>query len=133
MDKINVDEDWYTLDSMKQIKNIEQIKERQDELHTRLDTIETKLDSTLSLLSTFLHRFETMEQRHHKENVAITNALHELHTIKEREINIMIRERIPFPFGLPKLQSSTPNGLMRKPFSNGKKDNTPVVVVQTEL
>lgn len=126
MDKINVDEDWYTLDSLKQVKNIEHIKERQDELHTRLDSMETKLDSTISLLSTILHRFETMEQRHHKENIAITNALHELHTIKEREINIMIRERIPFPFGLPKLQSTTPNGLTHKPFSNVKK-NTPVV------
>jgi Zn-dependent M16 (insulinase) family peptidase len=131
MNKINVDEDWYTLDSVKQIKNIEQIKERQDELHTRLDTIETKLNSTTTLLSTILHRLETMEQRHNKENIAITNALHELHTIKEREINIMIRERIPFPFGLPKLHSTTPNGLVRKPFSNGKKDSMPVV--QTDL
>ena len=115
MDKISVDEDWYTLDSVKQVQHIEHIRKRQDEIWTKLEKMET-------MISSILQRMDFSEQKHHKETLLINNALHELHTIKEREINLMIRERIPFPFGIPKLQTTPHGTVFRKHFSTKKEE-----------
>jgi hypothetical protein len=114
IDKISIDEEWYTLDSIKQIRNIEHIMERQDELCKKMDKIEL-------VLTSILQRLEHTEKRNQKDTITVANALHELHTIKEREINLLLREHIPFPFKLPIVQSSTPNSILyRRPFSNKK-------------
>jgi len=115
IEKINVDEEWYTLDTVKDVRTLHFI-ERQEELVKKMDKLE-------ALLSTILQRIDVNEKRNQKDSVAITNALHELHTIKEREINMLLREHIPFPFKIPLFQSTTPTGLLhRKPFSTTKKD-----------
>jgi len=116
IEKITVDEEWYTLDSIKQIRNIEVIMERQDELYNKMEKIEVQLSS-------ILQRMDHTEKRNQKETNAITHALHELHTIKEREINMLLREHIPFPFNIPIVHSTTPSGTtMRRPFSATRKE-----------
>ena len=114
MDKSIIDDEWYALESNKHLRIVESMLERQDDIVRKMDKLEIVTNS-------ILHRIEQTEQRTHKENMAIIAALHELKTIREREINIMIRERIPFPFGMPTLQSSTPNRhATRHHFSNSK-------------
>lgn len=129
MDKSTIDEEWYALES-KQLHVIETILKRQEhliQLMTERDQsihdvlrqqaeIGSKLERLESMFSSLVHKNDILEQRHHKETNAVTSALHELKMIKEREINIMVRERIPFPFGMPTLHASTPK-LIRRPFS----------------
>jgi hypothetical protein len=135
MDKSLVDEEWYALES-KHIQLSESLLSRYEHLIQKIDhydkqmtlmienqdRIINKLDHLESSISHITQRNEHMEQRHHKENASITSALHELKMIKEREINIMIRERIPFPFGMPTLHASTPKPV-RKPFSKDQPDS----------
>jgi hypothetical protein len=128
MDKSLVDEEWYALES-KHIQLSESLLARLEQYDKHMlmmmenqDRLIKKMDQLESSLSHILHRNETMDQRHHKENATIVSALHELKMIKEREINIMIRERIPFPFGMPTLHASTPKP-MRKPFSKEQTDS----------
>ncbi len=135
MDKSLVDEEWYALES-KQLQLSELLLARYEHMLQKMeqydkqmvimmenqDKIIHKMDQIETSISHIIHRNETMDQRHHKENATITSALHELKTIKEREINIMIRERIPFPFGMPTLHASTPKPA-RRPFSKEQTDS----------
>ena len=94
----NIVEDWYTIDNENKSKSIdiELIKKYIDEKFLKLENkLEHKLDQLFKVLT-------------HKEieNKKIKELLYELKNLKEREINLMIREKIPFPFGLPKSQAS---------------------------
>jgi hypothetical protein len=128
MDKSLLDEEWYALESKHNqlsetlraryehvLHKMEQYDKHMAMMMENQDKIIQKLDHLESSMVHILHRIDIMDQRHHKENASITSALHELKMIKEREINIMIRERIPFPFGMPSL-ASTPKPI-RRPFS----------------
>jgi hypothetical protein len=99
----NIVEDWYSIDNDKdKSKSIdtESIKKYIDEKFLQLENkIEHKLEHKLDQLFKVLTHKEI-------ENKKIQELLYELKNLKEREINVMIREKIPFPFGLPKSQSS---------------------------
>lgn len=95
----NIVEDWYSIDNDKdKSKSVdtESIKKYIDEKFSQLEhKIDIKFEQLFKVLT-------------HKEieNKKIQELLYELKNLKEREINVMIREKIPFPFGLPKPQSS---------------------------
>lgn len=111
MEKVIVDDDWYSVESGKLLKQI----------LSRLDTIEhsiTKLSLRVEQLS------KDKDDLRSKDIKQISVSLQELHVIKEREINALLREHIPFPF-LPKHDALAPSPqhcvLPRRPFSNSLK------------
>jgi predicted nucleic acid-binding Zn-ribbon protein len=116
MNKIVVDEEWYTVDNDKLVKqflakldtiekSIQSVSQRVEELHLKIDT------DKLVLRVEQLHQKIDSEV---KDTKAINNLLEELRVIKEREINALLREHIPFPF-LLKNNVLSP---MRRPFSS---------------
>ena len=107
----NIVEDWYSIENILTKKVEKYIDEK-------LNQMETKLISHIDQQFKTLHH--TLEKRDidHKK---IQELLYELKNYKEREINLMIREKIPFPFGLPpKSKSPLHQSFMRLPFSDKK-------------
>ena len=96
----SVDEEWYSVESS-----------------TILKKIITKLDSIDQSISTLSDRIKNLEQKmdildvkkdEERMNVKlIASYLQELHILKEREINALLREHIPFPFLLKSKEESS--------------------------
>lgn len=101
-----VEEDWYAMEDKHVIGYLKQIASQQEYLLTKVDQLAKKIDS----IESSLHAVEDKL----KDNVdvkKVEHALRELTIIKEREINILLREHIPFPY-----QHPSPI-FRRKPFS----------------
>ena len=114
MEKPVIDEDWYSFEP-KQLRLMESILERQDKLMSKLESMETNMTTLLQRMD----HLETSDKRHAKESAEITSHLRELKVLKEREINMLIREKIPFPFMMNKPQVLTPLSFsFRRPFTN---------------
>ena len=116
MNKTVVDEEWYTVDNDKLLKqflvkldtierSIQSVSQRVEELHQKIE------------IDKVVQRIEQLHQKidsETKDNKTISNLLEELRVIKEREINALLREHIPFPF-LLKNNVLSP---MRRPFNS---------------
>ena len=74
--------------------------------------LQQKIVKNLDQLNTRMVSIETMEKN-------IQKALDELTILKEREMNRMLREHIPFPFQHPSPVSKLP---FRRPFSSKNLD-----------
>lgn len=110
MDKSLIDEDWYSFDT-KLLRQMDVITEKQDEIVSKLNNLESKVQIILTKL-------EARENKPSKDYGMIADSLQELKVLKEREINLLIREKIPFPFMFSKPIVTTPNSFMiRRPFS----------------
>ena len=83
-----------------------------NELFDQHNDIQHRILQRLEQLNTRLSKLEIMERN-------INKALDELTVIKEREINCMIREHIPFPFHQPSPISRIP---IRRHFNSKAKD-----------
>lgn len=115
MNKAVVDEEWYTVENDKLLKqflvkldtierSIQTVSQRIEELHQKID------------MDKLILRVEQLNQKidsETKDTKTISNLLEELRVIKEREINALLREHIPFPF-LLKNNVVSP---MRRPFN----------------
>ena len=111
MNDIIIDESWYDpLNEQKTIISLlQKIITHQEKETVKLNTIEQQLDH----INTRLSQLENKERNIH-------NVLHELKVLKEREINLLIREHIPFPF---KNMSPISHVPFRKPFHQKKEDS----------
>ena len=105
MDSTNIVEDWYAIEKS---KNFNEIIELLELNHNRIEKyIDNKLidmeNKILSSIDQHFKNFEKKEKEKEKEldYKKVHELLYELKNLKEREINLMIREKIPFPFGLP--------------------------------
>ena len=110
MHDVIIDDSWYDpLNEQKTIISLlQKIITQQEKETVKLNLIEQQLD----YINTRLSQLENKERN-------ISNALHELKVLKEREINILIREHIPFPFKNMSPISRLP---FRKPFHQKKED-----------
>ena len=107
-------EDWYSFEP-KQLRVLETILERQEKILSKFEDMEQQLTSILNRLD----HLDSNEKRTHKDSSEIHNHLSELKVLKEREINALLREKIPFPFMLNKAQVLTPLSMsFRRPFSS---------------
>lgn len=131
MDKVI--DDWYSLDKSNEEEKVsfllvEELKriidkmnvmdEKLNQIHNRVSNLETEtqlidkmnvMDETLNQIH---HRVFHLEKEHEPRTIElkkISLSLDELRIIKEREINALLREHIPFPFLLkhePKIKVS---------------------------
>ncbi len=101
----SVIEDWYTLDSdqkkvVSQIESLEKKLEEQSSEIQQLRSVVSSLSSNQSLLLEELkllrREFTMYHQSSHKERT--NELLEELKVIKQRELNLYLREKIPVPF-----------------------------------
>jgi hypothetical protein len=112
MEKVVVDDDWYSFDSNTLLK---QILSRLDLIERSINTLSHRVEQLHSTKDTK----DAKDDLRSKDIKQISISLQELHVIKEREINALLREHIPFPF-LPKhdpLPSSPQNRLFRRNFN----------------
>ena len=127
MNKSLIDEDWYSIDT-KILRQMEAITEKQDEIISACSTLEninkkqdemtSKLNNLENKVQMIVTKLEARENKPSKDYKAIADLLQELKVIKEREINVLLREKIPFPFMFSKPIVTTPNSFMiRRPFS----------------
>jgi chromosome segregation ATPase len=101
----SVIEDWYTLDSdqkkvVSQIESLEKKLEEQSSELQQLRSVVSSLSSSQTLLLDELkllrREFTMYHQSSHKERT--NELLEELKVIKQRELNLYLREKIPVPF-----------------------------------
>ena len=130
MDKSVIDEDWYSFDT-KLLRQMEVISEKQDIIITKMAQLEDKekheekqeemlkkINNLEHKVQIILTKLETGVNKQAKDDNTISDLLQELKVIKEREINVLLREKIPFPFMFSKPMATTPNSFMiRRPFS----------------
>lgn len=95
MENNKIEEDWYSMDDKHVIGYLKKITEQHDILLDKVDKLANKVDGLESMVKTYIQDQDKVELK------KINQALHELKIIKEREINIMLREHIPFPFQHP--------------------------------
>ena len=108
MESVAIDEAWY-VDDQKTVLSLLRSIQHQYETHNAkfIETLEhqkdvqTRILQRLDQLHNRLSNLDMMERN-------IKKALDELAIIKEREINCMIREHIPFPFHQPSPVSRVP-------------------------
>ena len=102
----SIDDEWYSVESSTILKKIitklESIDQSISNLSDRIKTIEQKLD---------ILDIKKEEDRIHSK--LISSYLQELHILKEREINALLREHIPFPFLLKSKEESPINSSSR--------------------
>ena len=95
MNNTIVDDEWYSVESSSLLKKIllklDSIDQSVSNLSQRITQVEQKID-----------KLELYQIEKAKDTKQISNYLQELHIIKEREINALLREHIPFPFSLKK-------------------------------
>ena len=103
----NIVEDWYSMDDKhitSYLKRLSDQQERiliqQDQIVSHLTLLTKKIEMIESKLNTCLEEKETDKV----DTKKVAHALHELTIIKEREINVLLREHIPFPFQHPSPQ-----------------------------
>jgi len=132
---MEVIDDWYdsvTLES-KLERHMDRLVDRFEKIVVdAMDTFDKKVDRMEKRFDVLSNHMNQLERHVHeairdvrmekeKDHVdaldikKIKQALSDLNILKEREINIMIREKIPFPFLLPKPHNSPLS--VRIPFS----------------
>ena len=123
-----IEDDWYsTPDSQQILLALKKISDNQDKHFSMISQMNDKIDD----LSKQVHvlsehhkelknkekeKMENKQKLDDKDFKKIKEMLQELNIIKEREINVLLREHIPFPF-LLKRQSP----IARLPFSSLKR------------
>jgi hypothetical protein len=88
LDKNIIDEEWYSLDDKQ--SSLGKLLLKLDEIVTKQDLLSKKVDQ--------LVKTQTEHKEYEKQ---VISALHELKVIKEREVNVLLRDHIPFPFNHP--------------------------------
>jgi hypothetical protein len=126
MDSVTIDEAWY-VDDQKTVLTLLRSIQQQQETHHRnymqtLNAYNDVLEQHKETHARILQRLEQLNTRLSKLEIMernINKALDELTIIKEREINCMIREHIPFPFHHPSPIARFP---IRRHFNSKAKD-----------
>ena len=110
-------EDWYSMEDKHVIGYLKKLVEQQDNIIEHLGIISNKID----VLETKVNSFTEEREKDTLDTKRVTQALHELKIIKEREINVLLREHIPFPFQHP---SPSFRSAFIPPFSSKNKKPT---------
>jgi hypothetical protein len=117
----NIYEDWYSVVIDKEKIDYDKLSEllflkTEKNINDKINKLETSILSHINYEFKLLHH---IIEKKDFDNKKIQELLYELKNYKEREINIMIREKIPFPFYL---DTNTPlqNSFKRIPFSHKK-------------
>ena len=112
----HTDEEWFTLEL--ETKLNKKIDSLQTLVHQQMSIIET-LSSEIKQLKGELQfvQHSTACQHLSSQNDRTHQLLEELKILREREINIMLREKIPIPF------YSTQSSPIPTPFAFKKKEN----------
>jgi hypothetical protein len=110
MDQVHVVDEWYALDVEPKLNHkmdqLQLIIAQQSELLKSLSTEIQVLKSELQVSHAEMHALhaqlhakhtETVES-HTRRNDRMTELLEELKILKQRELNMLIREKIPCPF-----------------------------------
>ncbi len=126
MDSVTIDEAWYVDDQKTVLSLLRSIQQQHDTHQTAFMNTLHKYNGLLEqhneTQQRILQRMEQLNNRLSKLELMernINKALDELTVIKEREINCMIREHIPFPFHQPSPISRIP---IRRHFNSKTKD-----------
>lgn len=94
----NIVEDWYSMDDKHVMAYLKRISNQQEQILEQ----QGQLVSHISLLTKKIEMVESKLDKEDKvDTKKISHALHELTVIKEREMNALLREHIPFPFQHP--------------------------------
>ena len=126
MDSVTIDEAWYVDDQKTVLTLLRTIQQQQETQHRNyMETLQKCndiLEQHKDTHNRILQRLEQLNSRLSKLEIMernINKALDELTVIKEREINCMIREHIPFPFHQPSPIARFP---IRRHFNSKTKD-----------
>jgi hypothetical protein len=106
MNNTVVDDEWYSVESGTMLKKI----------LLKLDEINQSVTNVAQRISQLEQKMEKLELNNNekvKDLKQISSYLQELHIIKEREINALLREHIPFPFVLKKEIVHSPQSYSR--------------------
>jgi hypothetical protein len=129
MELNKIDEDWYSHDDTSLLKKIMEQQEKQiglllsinqslEQLSGRMSTLEIDNHHSIEHIST---RITKLDEKIKESDISkIKKSLEELSVLKEREINALLREHIPFPFSV-KHNSPLANIPFRRPFSKPKE------------
>jgi len=123
-----IEDDWYaTPDSQQILFALKKICDNQDKYFTMISQMNDKIEDLtkqVHVLSEKELKYDKIDKQKldDKDVKKIKEMLQELNIIKEREINVLLREHIPFPFLLKK-QSPISRLLpftLKRPFSTNQ-------------
>ena len=109
-----IDEEWYSVESSTILKKI----------ITKLDSMDQSISNLSDRIKTMEQKLDVLDTKTNEEQVQsklIATYLQELHILKEREINLLIREHIPFPFLLKSKEESTRSSRFLNHITSKKK------------
>lgn len=131
-----IEDDWYaTPDSQQILFALKKISDNQDKYFTMISQMNDKIDDLskqVQVLSEYQKELKELKNNQKLENKQrldekdvkkIKEMLQELNIIKEREINVLLREHIPFPFLLKRqspISRLLPFSSMKRPFSTNQ-------------
>jgi hypothetical protein len=117
----NLDDEWFSLDLESKINK--KIDSLQELVHQQTLLIES-LSSEIKQLKGELHFVQHSSTCQHlsSQNDRTHQLLEELKIIKQREVNLMLREKIPIPF-FPSNSSPIPT-----PFSIKRREETKIAL-----
>lgn len=89
---INVDDEWFSIDL-------------ESKMNKKIDTLQTLVHEQMKMIQTLSDEIQTLKGELHSthhlsstQNNRTHELLEELKVIKQRELNIALREKIPVPF-----------------------------------
>jgi len=89
---VNVDDEWFSIDL-------------ESKMNRKIDTLQTLVHEQMKMIQTLSEEIKVLKgelhSTHHQsstQNNRTHELLEELKVIKQRELNIMLREKIPVPF-----------------------------------
>ena len=126
--ELSIDDEWYaTPDSQQVLIALKKIIENQEKHGEMICQMNQKINDLTQIIQHVQQekkeyiekkeKLEKIEKVDEKDVKKIKEMLHELTVIKEREMNALLREHIPFPF-LMKQQSPLSRIPFRRPFSS---------------
>ena len=106
MDHAHVVDEWYALDVEPKlhlkIDQLQQIIEQQSEmlklLSSEIQVLKSQVQTSHALHAQLHERHAEQLETHTRRNDRMTELLEELKVLKQRELNMLIREKIPCPF-----------------------------------
>jgi hypothetical protein len=121
----HIDDTWYATDDSAILRYVKQIATIQEQTQTELKEIKDDvkqmkrlLEQALVLQKSNQDEIAMLKQQHKElELKKINDSLHELRVLREREVNALLREHIPFRF----VRNSP---LFRRPFSSYQKNDS---------